>query len=255
MIIDAHAHLSTTDYGNLEVLLHQMDTSAIDRAVLIPGGMIDVRRMTAIITGELRLEPTTIPNDLIIEAINRYPDRFYGFVCVNPHEGAQAVSMFRQYVAQGCVGLKLAPMVHQFSLTAPTVKELLAEAGQLGVPVYTHTVFSPAASTAKIGLLADEFPQTKFIIGHMGFGPADTQAVDLARTRDNVYIETSGGSYLIIKQAVEEAGVEKVLFGSEFPMYHPKVELEKIRILELEDPEPILSGTILKLMNRKKALA
>lgn len=250
MIIDAHAHLSDTDYGDIATLLEQMDYSGIDRAVLIPGGMIDVRNMTAFITGEFRVQPTAVPNELLAKAIADYPDRFYGFVCVNPHEGERALATLREYADRGFTGLKLAPMVHQFSLTSPVVKELVAEAGRLGLPVYTHTVFSPAASTAKVGLLAEEFPDTVFIIGHMGFGPADARAVELAATHDNIYIETSGGSYLIVKQAIEEAGAGKVIFGSEFPMCHPKAELEKILALNCEDKEAVLATNILKLMGR-----
>ena len=249
MIIDAHAHLSTTGYGNIDVLLAQMDYAGIDKAVLIPGGMIDVRQMTKIITGEIRVQPTAIPNALIEQTIAAHPGRFYGFVCVNPHEGEKAVDTLREYIGKGFSGLKLAPMVHQFSLTSPVVKELAAEAGALGVPVYTHTVFSPAASTARIGLLADAFPQTTFIIGHMGFGPADTTAVELAKTKANVFLETSGGSYLIIKQAIEEAGADKVIFGSEFPMYHPKSELEKIVAVQSEQQGAILAGNMLKLLH------
>jgi len=47
MIIDAHAHVTREDYGNKELLLSQMREAGIDKAILVPGGMIDVRKMTS----------------------------------------------------------------------------------------------------------------------------------------------------------------------------------------------------------------
>ncbi|NLY52928.1 MAG: amidohydrolase, partial [Firmicutes bacterium] len=66
----------------------------------------------------------------------------------------------------------------------------------------------------------------------------------------NFFLETSTGSYLTIKQAVERAGASKVIFGGEFPLSHPKAELAKILALDLSDDalELILGRNILELV-------
>ncbi|NMB10802.1 MAG: amidohydrolase family protein, partial [Firmicutes bacterium] len=64
------------------------------------------------------------------------------------------------------------------------------------------------------------------------------------------FLETSTGSFLHIKAAVEKAGVSKVIFGSEFPLSHPEVELTKILLLDLtgNERERILSKNIQDLV-------
>lgn len=249
MIVDGHAHVTEADYGSAELLIAQMIQAGIDRAVLVPGGMIDVRKMTRYISGAEPVAASAIPNELVARLIGQHPDKFFGFYCVNPHEGDAAVAEFERAVERGFRGLKLAPLVHRFSLTSKTVFDLADACGDLGVPFYTHVVYSPGASTEKVGVLARQFSRTTFILGHMGFGPADVDAVELALRRDNLFLETSGGSFLILKAALERLGPGKLIFGSEFPLHHPRVELEKIHLLlRGEDFERVTSKNLLSLI-------
>lgn len=251
-IIDAHAHLCRGEYGSLPVLLEQLGEAEIDQAVLVPGGMLDVRKMTKYITGEEKAVTTEPPNELIEEACKEYPDKFYGFYCVDPHRGDPVLKELREAAGRGFVGLKLAPTVHQFSLTSSTVLKLAELCGELGIPFYSHTVYSPGASTKKMAYLAQTFPNTTFIIGHMGFGPADVEAIQYAKENDNLFLETSQGSYLIIKDALETLGSSKLIFGSEFPMYHPLPSLQTILSLKCNDweLENILGRNMLRLIHR-----
>jgi len=253
MIIDAHAHVSDYEYGNVDTLLTQMKESKIDKAVLVPGGMLDIIKMTKYITGEEQPNGTYIPNDLIETLINQYPDKFYGYYCVNPHLGDSTLGELRDAVKRGFSILKLAPMVHQFSLTSNTVLRLVDLCGELDIPLYTHVVYSPAASTKKVIQLAKMFPKTNIILGHMGFGPADKYAVDEGYDLDNLYFETSQGSYQIIKQAYKKLGASRIIYGSEFPMYHPLSGLQNIFALGCTDSEldSILGKNILDIMKKK----
>jgi predicted TIM-barrel fold metal-dependent hydrolase len=144
----------------------------------------------------------------------------------------------------------MAPMVHQFSLLGKTSKALADLCGQLDIPFYTHTIFPASASTSAVGKLASEFKDTTFIIGHMGFGPMDIEAIELSSSMENVYLETSSANYLAIETAVEKCGHEKVIYGSEFPLSDPYVEKVKIERLPISDDKKdyIFSKNILRLM-------
>lgn len=253
MIIDAHVHMGKGDFGTLEELKHEMKKANIDKAILVPGGMMDVRKMTKYIKGEEIPNGEYIPNDILEEIIKDEPDKFYGFYCVNPLERKEALVDFEKGIKNGFVGLKLAPLVHNFSLGSKTVSELADLCGQLDVPFYSHVLFSPGASTQKMGALAKAFPKTKFIIGHMGFGPADVEAIEYATKYDNVYLETSQGSYAGVKSALEMCGSTKLIFGSEFPLYRPSVSLLNIRELNCSENEldNILYKNMLSLINKK----
>lgn len=252
MIIDGHAHVTKDDYGCSKLLLEQLDEAKIDKAILVPGGMMDVRKMTRYITGQERITEIEPPNYIVEGLIKENPEKFYGFYCVNPHSGEKVLDELTNAVKRGFVGLKLAPQVHSFSLTSNTVLKLAELCGELDIPFYTHVVFSPAASTKKVEYLAKTFPKTKFILGHMGFAPADIDAIEYSYENDNLFLETSQGGYLIIKQAFERLGSTKLIFGSEFPMYHPHASLDNIFRLKCSDDERenILCNNILNIIDK-----
>ncbi|CFX78015.1 Amidohydrolase 2 [Syntrophomonas zehnderi OL-4] len=249
MIIDAHAHISNTDYGNVEIYLEQLKNSGIDQGITVPGGMMDVRRMTDYITGAAKAENPVPDNDYVLESFQRHNLILKGFACINPHDQGGAEQLAQRF-KEGFRGLKLSPMSHQFSFAGKSVAALAACCGDHGFPLYTHVVFSPGASTTRFISLARQFPGTNFILGHMGFGPADREGAEAARELKNVYLETSTGNFLHIKAAVNKAGAEKIIFGSEFPLSHPAAELKKIMLLDLPASENdlILGGNIKRLL-------
>ena len=169
MIVDAHAHILNEDYGDVKKILEEYKRAGIDKGILVPGGMMDVRIMTKYITGEIQPQVGTVPNNLVEDAIKKYPDKFWGFYCVNPLEGKCVLDKLENAKNKGFVGLKLAPMVHQFSLSSRIVRELADICGELQIPFYSHVVFSPAASTKKFCTLVEEFPKTTFILGLLRF--------------------------------------------------------------------------------------
>ncbi|MDQ0229063.1 amidohydrolase family protein [Metabacillus malikii] len=238
MVIDSHVHISNEKYSNLETLEAAMKDANIDKAVLVPGGMIDVRKMTKYITGKEQPEQMEPPNDIVKEIITKYPDKYKGFFVVNPNKGADdCLEKIEQYKIDGFSGLKFSPVVYQFSLLGKVSKAIVEHCGNLNLPVYTHTLFHPSANVASAAALAKEFPNTTVIIGHFGFGPADVEAMQYAKELDNLYLETSTANYLALKEAIGICGSEKMLFGSEFPLSDPCVEKLKIERLPISDKE------------------
>lgn len=249
MIIDAHAHVSDTTYGNLNLYLEQLKEAGIERGIVVPGGMMDVRKMTDYITGRAKPESLVPNNAYVAEACMNHRAMLTGYACIDPHE-ENAIGKLEKHFKEGFRGLKLNPMTHQFSFSSKAMAELANCCGEHGFPVYSHVVYNPGSCTAKFVALAKQFPKTNFILGHMGFGPADTEGLKAASELVNFFLETSSGSFLHIKEAVAKAGAGKVIFGSEFPLSHPKVELTKILVLKLKDEElsKILGGNIKKLL-------
>ncbi|MCW2276751.1 amidohydrolase family protein [Heliophilum fasciatum] len=232
MIIDAHAHISDTDYGSAALYQEQMDIAGISGAVFVPGGMMDVRRMTDYVTGKRGPENIIPDNATVASAVAANPAMLRGFACVDPHEPEAAEELARLF-AEGFRGLKLSPMSHQFSFGSNAVAELVQVCWQYRCPVYSHVVYSPGASTARFAQLARENPQVSFILGHMGFGPADREAVEAANELPNLYLETSTGNLIHLQNALDQLGPGKLIFGSEFPLSNPLVELAKIHMLRI----------------------
>ena len=249
MIVDGHAHVwgPESPFGNINVLLRQLDQAGIDRVVCVPGGTVEIRQMTRVITGKVRPNPN-VPNHLVYDALERYPERVYGFVYLNPGQGSAALATMEEGFRHGCRGVKLAPIVHQFTFADPVLTDVAAACGERGFPVYSHVIPKPGTTTADFAAFAGRHPGTRFILGHMGFGPADTDAIDAAAELGNLYLETSQGNYLPMCDALARLGPGRLIFGSEFPLSHPKAELEKVRLLDPAAHEAVLAGNILSVI-------
>jgi predicted TIM-barrel fold metal-dependent hydrolase len=234
MVIDAHSHASPI-IGKVEKYLEQLEQSGIQQGVIGPGAMLDVRRMSDYLTGKATPDNKPPGNDYVEQSFQAH-SQLHGLACVDPRE-PQAVQKLEQYLKRGFRGLKLAPLVHALSFDSGAVADLVVLCGELRLPVYAHVVPRPGTDTAGFARLARRFPHTNFVLEHMGHGPADQEATASAAELDNVFLETSLGTYLHIHESVKKAGAHKVLFGSEFPLSHPAVELKKILLLPISEPE------------------
>ena len=104
MIVDAHCHIGETSHyrQSAEDLLRQMDDNGVNRAVICAAG-----RHIVVNNEE--------GNRLIEATVRMYPDRFYGFACVNPWYGERAVNELHRAIESGLVGLKLHPSMQGYS--------------------------------------------------------------------------------------------------------------------------------------------
>ncbi|KAB2951562.1 amidohydrolase family protein [Heliorestis acidaminivorans] len=251
MILDGHAHLSPTDYGNVDLYLKALQGTGITQSIIVPGGMMDVRKMTDYIVGRAKVEKAEPNNDYVQQCCKQH-ENLLPFACLDPHLST-ALKDLEKLRKKGFCGLKLSPLSHKFTFSSKALAAIVDWCGQVGWPVYSHVVYSPGAATSRYVTVAKNFPKTNFIVGHMGFGPADTEAVTAAIELPNFYLETSAANYLQIQEAVNKAGAEKVIFGSEFPLSHPVAELRKIEILPINDEqkELILGKNFLRLLPAK----
>lgn len=251
LIIDAHAHVTEKEYGNVQNLLKRYEKTGISKGVLVPGGMMDVKKMSQYITGSEKPKEDYIPNFLVETVMNEFPDVFWGFYCVNPNRGLKVCEEFENAVKyRGFSGLKLAPIVHKFSYHSETVINLAKICEDMNLPMYIHSTHLPESNTLSVKELALKCPKTKIILGHMGCGNSDMEAVEAAISCRNLFLETSCSSTLIVKEAIKILGDERVIFGSEYPMDDPQYALTKIQCLDLNLThfENITCNNILNLL-------
>jgi predicted TIM-barrel fold metal-dependent hydrolase len=247
MIIDGCARVSPTPYGSIQTYEEQMRQTGIDEAAICVGGMLDVRRMNAFITGKAK--PDTIPkNEYTVQALQGNP-KLHGLASVDPCD-PRAAELTEDYFRRGFCGLLVSPLVHKFTFADSQLEILAKICGEHGVPIYSHVAWRPGANTVEFAELARRFPKTNFVLQHMGAAPVDHEASEAAAELDNLFLETSLGNYLHILETVKTAGCGKLIFGSEYPLSHPAVELKKILLLPISelDRNRLLSGNIRNLL-------
>ncbi|MGF6964351.1 putative TIM-barrel fold metal-dependent hydrolase [Paraburkholderia sp. WC7.3g] len=254
MIIDAHAHLGSSPMSNIAFYLRSMERSGTDMTIVVPGDKVHGDRLADFMRGDeplISLEPA---NELILEAVTARPDKFYGFVELNP-EFNDVDSLVEEYLSHpNIVGFKLNPLIARLSYKNPEVRKLFAFCADNELPIYTHLLMVPQASLDALAGIYDSY-RPPLIIGHMGFASSDHAAVEFASEYEQVYLETSTGALPAIRTALRKLGPERLLFGSEGPSHSQNVELAKIRELDISDleREGIMGRNVQNLISAKEA--
>ncbi|MBI3972054.1 MAG: amidohydrolase family protein [Chloroflexi bacterium] len=226
MIIDGMMHLEVVGQywdGLLEEVLEHYDAAGIDKGVVLNTWM-----------------PSRESNDRTMAACTQYPDRFVPFGHVRPVDDWQS-ELTRMTQEFGWIGLKL----HQGELRhgqpdmLTATRDIVARAGELGI----RLVKIHLANYEAVDSLAQEFPQLTWILPHMGcyfHGQEMQRYCELARTRPNVYLDTSTTDrYADLDRAVRWAGADKITFASDGALFSPLVEKSKIDTLRLPTPHRV----------------
>jgi predicted TIM-barrel fold metal-dependent hydrolase len=230
-VFDFHVRLAPRP-GALARLLEILGECKIDRAVVAAGGTIDLRRLSRQLVEGGHVE-TDADNDAVIAAAERSDGRLVPFYFANPHRPAS------DYAGRGGQfrGVEISPAVHGVPLTDPRTADLVEAAEALGHPVYVVCITRPGSEVADLVALARRYPAVTFVLGHSGVGNIDYHAVDLVAAVPTILFETSGGYSGVLRDAIDTLGAARVLFGSEYPLQHPSVELAKYRAIDLSPAE------------------
>lgn len=224
--IDAHVHVGKGFEKALdpEKLIELMDQNEVEKCVIVP-----IEQYIAVYNEE--------GNRYILDLINKYPDRFIGFASVNPWYLDKAVEILKKYLDKGLRGLKLNPKLQGFILNSDLVKPLIKVVEEYMVPVYFHTGTMVTSEPFQLAELADDFPKVNFIMGHSGNTDFWTDTAYAAKSRGNIYLDTSHNLSSAILGLIQAAGEDRVIFGSNMPRSHQTHEIKKI--LELKLPEQV----------------
>ena len=135
----------------------------------------------------------------------------YQWVVIDPRNDNTFAQAERMLKHEKCVGIKLHPVCHNYSLEEYGDK-IFSFADQLSAIVQIH----PEKGADYIVPFADRYTRARFIMAHLG-GEAHIRAVRNAK-HGNVYVDTSGMASLknmIIEYAVSQIGSERILFGTD----------------------------------------
>jgi hypothetical protein len=217
-VIDFHGHVGRMDrYGMKDdpaLMLHAMDKAGIDRACLFhiyhPDG--------------------TTSNDLTARFVARHPDRFIGFAYVSPLVPENILPELTRAIDElGFAAIKLYSPYTPWQYNEPPWDPIYEFSDERGLAIICHT--GPDAFPEHFSEVAPRFPRANFVIGHSGNTPVyRAQAIAAAQANPNVYLETCSTYRTpgVIEQLVDEAGAERVLFGSDSPLMDPRPQLGKI---------------------------
>jgi predicted TIM-barrel fold metal-dependent hydrolase len=206
-------------------------------------------------------------NDYIMEAVARFPERLIGLCCFDPFSKA-AASEARRCLEGGLSGIGEIAFYQSgiddaaLDKLAPLMEICLDKA--LPFLIHTnepvgHAYPGKTPNTLKqIYTLVARFPENKIVLAHWGGGIFFFNLLrkEVKARLKNVYFDTAASPFLyypeIYRYAVEIAGGDKILFGSDFPLLQPEryfKEIEETSGLSKAHIESICGKNAAKLLN------
>ena len=182
-------------------------------------------------------ELTRLNNDVVIEAVQAYPGRIKGLACFDvAWEGSAAET--KRCIDAGLSGAgELAFYLSGIDKKALSfldpIMAVLRENNNLPCMIHTNEpVGHPYPGKTPITLeqiyaLAETFPENRIILAHWGGGILfyNIMKKQTKETLKNIWYDTAASPFLfdpqIYDMAVTAGVIEKVLFGTDFPLLPP----------------------------------
>lgn len=182
-------------------------------------------------------------NDYVLESVMRYPDRLIGFGCINPLSPG-AGDEARRCLDSGMAGIgELAFYRSGLDDRAlDSLEPIMQLCRQRNLPVMIH-VNEPLGheypgkspnSLGQIYALAKRFVRNTLVLAHWGGGIFLYMLLkkEVKETLANVFYDTAASPFVyhfdIFPLAVRLAGIEKVLFGSDYPLISPSTYFSEL---------------------------
>ena len=176
-------------------------------------------------------------NDFIYEQAQSYPE-FIGFGTMHPDfENMQ--EEIERMCSMGFKGIKLHPDFQCFDIDSPQAMKMYeAFADRFIVLFHVGDKKLAYSSPDKLERVLEHFPDMPVIAAHLGGYSVWNETRLLGK---NVYIDTSSTLFAVPPEEAAEMihrhGVEKVLYGTDYPMWLPEEELERFMAIPLTEEE------------------
>ena len=147
-------------------------------------------------------------NDLVADAVARFPERFVGFTMLNPHRGPdEMLAELERGAARGLKGVKLIPSYQGYPEEGPNIDVACRWAHEHRQLILNHHW----GGAAQVERLVSTYPDACFITGH-----TTTAYADVMRRYPNLYVCSCP---LLGPRACEEVvaaiGADRFMFGSD----------------------------------------
>jgi predicted TIM-barrel fold metal-dependent hydrolase len=201
-------------------------------------GEITMHLVQSVATTQLQVHSV---NNFIAREVAQFPDRLYGFGTLHQESSSEDI---RQILDLDLHGVKLHPDIQRFELDDPRIFALCEEleANNLTLLIHTGDDRFDFSNPNRLILLLRAFPKLKVIGAHFGGHTMWQEAArQLAGNYENLWVDCSSSFFALSKDEarnlIHAYGADRVLFGTDYPMWSPKEELKVFRSLELDPQE------------------
>lgn len=258
MIIDFHAHIypakiaekASDTIGQFYNI--QMKYKGSPESLLESGSQIGVDRYIVHSTATAPHQVESI-NNYIIGEVAAHPE-FIGFGTIHPEYENYENELIRIYSA-GLMGIKLHPDFQKFPIDLREMDDIYEVIAGLKMPILVHAgdYRYDYSGPQRIAHVLEKHPTLKVVAAHFG-GYTQWAESEKYLVGKNVWFDTSSSLWKLTPdeamRMIRNHGVEKMLFGVDYPMWDHKEELERFNQLPLtqEEREAILYKNAVDLL-------
>ena len=211
--------------GTVDMLLKQGTKAGIEKFVILPVAM--------------RPDRTRHINDFILEQLPNQP-RFYGFGTI--HAAMDNITDEVQYIMdKGLRGIKMHPDSQVFAIDDARLfpaYEMLQ--GKLPVIFHMGDLRFDYSHTAKLRRILELFPQLEVIAAHFGGYTMYETAYEELKHKDCYFDVSSSLMFMdegVAEKYINRYGAERFVYGSDYPMWDPVIEMQRFQKLKLTDDQ------------------
>lgn len=181
-------------------------------------------------------------NTFIAQNVRQSVGRFTGLGTLHP-DSADMEADILELKSLGLKGVKLHPDVQQFPIDDPRGRLICELCAKHKLPLLLHAgdYRYDYSNVNRLIPLLEDYPDLLMIGAHFGGWSVWAQAAEALHGYPNLMVDASSTFHWVsrdtAKKLISLYGADRVLFGSDFPMWDPKDEIEYLLSLGLSDDE------------------
>ena len=179
-------------------------------------------------------------NNYIIKEVKAHQE-LVGFGSVHPNYDKN-IEEIERITAEGLKGIKLHPDMQEFMLDAEEMDEVYRYLSEKKIPLIIHCgdISRDNDSPERVAAFLDKYPNITLIAAHFGGWLLFDRAYDALKDK-KCYVDCSSSQMFLgdrhTRELIRMYGADRVVYGSDFPVWNPVKCLEKFYGLELTEEE------------------
>ena len=219
-----------------EDLITEMDSCGVDKSVILNIGWASHNFCVE-------------TNNYILESASKYPERLIPFVGIQALAGDDAILEIERCVSAGARGVgEIRPDIQGIdladnSIIQPFVESLTSNRlillSHSDEPVGHAYPGKGAATPQTLFPFIAAYPKLKLVLAHWGGGmPFYSLMPEVGSSLKNTWFDSAASPYLyrpkIYQRVADLSGVDKILFGSDWPLLSPRRGIDEVNSLGME---------------------